>query len=56
MELFAITGVLALSLIFALLAASAALKLIFFLMLPHNAVNVVISEIARYVRWATQAS
>jgi hypothetical protein len=36
MELFAITGILALSLIFALLAASAALKLILFLMVRYN--------------------
>ncbi len=37
MELFAITGILALSLIVALLAASAALKLILFLMVRYNA-------------------
>ena len=37
MELFAITGILALSLIFALLAASAALNLILFLMVRYNA-------------------
>jgi hypothetical protein len=37
MELFAITAVLALSLIFALLAASAALKLIVFLIVRYNA-------------------
>jgi hypothetical protein len=37
MELFAITGILALSLIFALLVASAALKLTLFLMVRYNA-------------------
>jgi hypothetical protein len=37
MELFAITGILALSLIFALLAALAALNLILFLMVRYNA-------------------
>jgi hypothetical protein len=36
MDLFAITGILALSLIFALLAASAALKLILFLMVRYK--------------------
>jgi hypothetical protein len=36
MELFAISGILALSLIFALIAASAALKLILFLMVRYN--------------------
>lgn len=37
MEVFAITGVLTLSLIIALVAASAALKLILFLMVPDKA-------------------
>ena len=37
MELLAITGILALSLIVALLAASAALKLMLFLMVRYNA-------------------
>jgi len=37
MELFAITGILALSLIFALVAALGALELILFLMVRYNA-------------------